>query len=73
MEKSNIPAFPVHPNLPVGDYIGLTKREYFAAVALTGLVPQNNFNNSHSNHYEAIAINAVKYADALLTALNKKD
>ena len=42
---------------------GLTKREYFAAAALQGLIVKG---------YEAAARDAVRYADALIDALNAK-
>ncbi len=44
---------------------GLTKREYFAAMALQGLLVKNY-------NYEAYSvISAVEYADALIEELNK--
>ncbi len=46
---------------------GLTKREYFAAMAMQGLA--NNF-NIHSES-EDCAVTAVRFADALIEALNK--
>ena len=45
---------------------GLTKREYFAAVALQGIFA---FNKDASG--EEFARKSVKYADALIDALNK--
>jgi hypothetical protein len=44
---------------------GLTKREYFAAMALQGLVTKNN------NEYDYCVISAVKFADALIEELSK--
>ena len=43
---------------------GLTKREYFAALAMQGLVDR------HIN-YEVVAEYAVEYADALLKELDR--
>ena len=43
---------------------GLTKREYFAGLAMQGLVDR------HIN-YEVIAEHAVEYADALLKELER--
>ncbi|WP_460912066.1 hypothetical protein [Spirosoma areae] len=45
---------------------GLTKREYFAAQALTGLLA-----NSAYTKKETATTKAVEYADALIEALNK--
>lgn len=45
--------------------MGLTKREYFAAMAMQGFVSAG----VHSN-WEAVEL-AVKYADALIKALNE--
>lgn len=47
-------------------HVGLTKREYFAAMALSGM------NTADPNlSYSGIAIHAVNAADALLNELNK--
>ena len=43
---------------------GLTKREYFAAMAMQGLVDRHI-------SYEVVAEHAVKYGDALLKELDK--
>jgi hypothetical protein len=50
------------------EYDGLTKREYFAAHALRGLLTEWPCTSSH----KSIAEDAVKFADALIDALNKK-
>jgi hypothetical protein len=57
--KSNDSAYPAY-----GD--GLTKREYFAAIAMQGLCAGTN------SHFapEMYAEYSVKYADALINALN---
>lgn len=47
---------------------GLTKREYFAANALRGLLSEW----PHTSSHESLARDAVKFADALIDALNKK-
>lgn len=65
------PAFPtcdvLHPNgqIQYGS-IGLTKREYFAAMAMQGLL-------AHDPTYEftEIASDSVKMTDALIAELNK--
>ena len=46
---------------------GLTKREYFAAMALQGLLTDNESPNSR----EEFAGYAVKFADALIEELSK--
>lgn len=60
---------PVHPiNSPVvGTHYGLTKREYFAAMAMQGLLAKEERTGSR----EDFASDAVKYADALLNELAK--
>ena len=52
----------------VAERNGLTKREYFAAQALRGLLTEWPCTSSH----KSIADDAVKFADALIDALNKK-
>ena len=69
---ANEPAFPTY----VGDAFncnpGLTKREYFAAMAMQGMMASAfwadnaNFNPEHE---ERMAIEATRMADALLNAL----
>jgi len=44
---------------------GLTKREYFAAMALQGLLANNN------KEYAYCVISAVEFADDLINELNK--
>ena len=51
------------------DNYGLTKREYFAAMAMQGLCA-NSIAGSH-NKPSNLAIDAVMYADALLKELDK--
>ncbi len=60
--KANEPAF---INIHTPSLKGLTKREYFAAMALQALVTKNN------NEYDYCVISAVKYADALIQELSK--
>jgi len=47
---------------------GLTKREYFAAIAMQGMVSQNMGLNSERH----IAHHSVEFADALIERLNKE-
>lgn len=53
---------------------GLTKREYFAGLAMQGLLASNdedNYVNNHHVHPETVAKKALQCADALLTELSK--
>jgi hypothetical protein len=59
------PAFSVCT--PTTLYPGLTKREYFAAAALSGILASGNY--SFSTAHES----AVKAADRLIKELNKED
>ena len=61
--KANEPAY---PNIQVPSLKGLTKREYFAAMALQGLLATNSTTTT-----EYYAIDAVRVADALIEELNK--
>jgi hypothetical protein len=59
-EASDYCTFKVHTNS------GLTKREYFASMAMQGIIAEHNyFTHDH------VAVNAVAYADALLDELSK--
>ena len=49
-----------------GVFGGLTKREYFAAMMLQGLVTLS----SHQATHQQYASQAIAYADALITELN---
>lgn len=79
MTNSDASAFPIrkYESLPSGETVchpepnGLTKREYFAVMALNGLVQIEQpikINGKQMPIEEA----AVYVADALLAALNKK-
>lgn len=69
------PAFPValddfrdfehHPAL------GLTKREYFAAIAMQGIVASSVTTEAYT--ISAMARDSVRLADALLAALENED
>ena len=53
---------------------GLTKREYFAAVAMQGLLAVDElviYTPPATVHREIVACNAVSYADELIAELNK--
>ena len=54
--------------LNAGDFVpGLTKREYFAAMAMQGMVSHPEIG---MNEYSNIAEMAIKQANALIKALN---
>jgi hypothetical protein len=51
-----------------GNLIGLSKREYFAGLAMQGYCANNE---CHTGGYEKIAKWSVEMADALINALNQ--
>lgn len=53
-----------------GPHYGLSKREYFAAMAMQGICA-NSIPGSH-HMSQATAMDAVDYADALIAELNKE-
>lgn len=75
MSKRTSPEAPAYPVIitgaanPVLRHDGLTKREYFAAAAMQGLVV---FEGHSAEPAEAAKL-AVQYADALIDALNEGD
>jgi hypothetical protein len=79
-ENATENAFPIQSR--VGDnfnntHHGLTKREYFAAMAMQGIIQANqkieygDYGKVRDPHEYEIAQNAVRMADALLTELSK--
>ena len=48
---------------------GLTKREYFAGLAMQGILSKAGFSAAHNDLHQYLAQEAVKFADALLTEL----
>ena len=68
-EKGNRPAFPSETNNNF--YLGLTKREYFAVLAMQGYCG-GEFTGQSGMSPESIAKWSVEMADALLTELNKE-
>ncbi len=64
------PAFPVF--LVADEYFGLTKRDYFAAVALSSLLTdfdsQPSLNSSRAAKYAEITADAYAVADAMMEA-----
>jgi hypothetical protein len=68
--KGDDPAFPfVVPSDHVGWHSGLTKREYFAAKALQSLVTTVYQGDMP---WEALPVEAVRFADLLIAELNRK-
>lgn len=55
---------------PMGLETGLTKREYFAAKAMQGILTMFS---ASGNDKEALSSMAVEMADALIIALNKNN
>ena len=75
--KPNDLAYPIKdvPHLGYADNKGLTKREYFAALALQGLATPctpggHNLNDSLESKHKAQM--AVRLADTLIEQLNKE-
>jgi hypothetical protein len=67
-ELGNANAFPqAKEDLNVDSEYGLTKREYFAALAMQGLISDSNIATTYSKYAE----HAVQAADALIAELNK--
>ena len=60
---NSIPDLNNHPS----NWYGLTKREYFAALAMQGLLANQNLNY----HFERIANDSVDISDALIKALKQ--
>jgi len=67
MNNAEKPAMPVTDSNGVGDS-GLTKREYFAGLAMQGLLANSNLADVEASH---MAIWATMQADALLKELEK--
>ena len=67
MKNSKKPAYPVNEN-DLTELLGLTKREYFAAMAMTAFIVPCY---SGINDINFIAKRSVEMADALLTELEQ--
>lgn len=69
--KGNEPAFPVNDNGLIK--YGLTKREYFAGLAMQGYIAAHAHPQAlNPPEEEKAATHAVLYADALIAELNKE-
>lgn len=71
MENKNLPAFASVAISGENGYQqeGLTKREYFAGLALQGMLAQKDINDRYKPN---IIENAVEFADLLLEQLEKQ-
>lgn len=68
--NGNLPAF-ANPGSEYGPGSGgLTKREYFAGLAMQGIIANGDFITS--THQSEIVKHAIELADELLTQLNKQ-
>ena len=72
MKNADKPINPVLTQNP--SFIGLTKREYFAVLALQGLLalPDKGTYNSFDEAIERICELSIKFADELLKQLENK-
>lgn len=68
MENGKQPAFQSSMSDTTTSHYGLTKREYFAGLALQALLSSPHL---ETDDYEIISKDAVGYADALLKELDK--
>ncbi|MEM1280901.1 MAG: hypothetical protein AAGG53_12990 [Cyanobacteria bacterium P01_H01_bin.152] len=71
-QKIDESAFPLADH---GEFLsrGLTKREWFAAMVLQGIVSNNHMYSDQPYDVRDIARSAVSHADALLNELNRSD
>ena len=71
MNNADKPASPLHPQLWGGEQgalAGLTKREYFAGLAMQGILAGNW---EHESPLQEICSEAVIHADQLIVELEK--
>ena len=71
MENSNKPSYPVTREVISNAHVGLTKREYFAGLAMQGIMTNNKTEPTIPIHFQNIAEDAVRIADELLKQLEK--
>jgi hypothetical protein len=60
MNNANEPAMPM-----------LTKREYFAAMAMQGLLSNSNYDIHENGAFDFVAEDAISFADAVLKQLEE--
>lgn len=70
ISNSNLPAFPPNAGWEHAEAKGLTKREYFAAMAMQGFAANSHESMFRSNNYD-LAKFSVQLADALIAELEK--
>lgn len=70
-EVAHLPCKPNYPAMPSGSFYGLTKREYFAAMCLQGLLANSHPDLSGCTTFD-YANMAIDYADVLIKKLNGK-
>ena len=58
------------PNDVITGFNGLTKREYFAAMAMQAMISIRDRNDPFAD-YDIIAVEAIEYADALINELTE--
>jgi hypothetical protein len=69
-ENKNAPAFPATDGTTAFYEPGLSKREYFAGVAMQGMLANSTINQGYSSSSDW-ARSAVEFADALINELSK--
>jgi len=69
MKNSKLPAFPVNASIPMHE--GLTKREYFAGLAMSGILSRSG-NWNQVDDFGFVAREALIHADNLLKELEEK-
>ena len=57
------------PNDVITGFNGLTKREYFAGLAMQALITNRDREDDYAD-YDEVAMDAVEYADELIMHLN---
>ena len=70
MENGNNPTFPRLSDDYIPERMGLTKREYFAGLAMQGVLSHRHPQTPTPNQHDDIAELAVKISDALLKELD---
>ncbi len=83
MNNGDLPANPVRgannvpfdskQGFPSGLTVGLTKREYFAAMAMQGMLSNNHLNGGNGFSGDEISNLSAQAADSLLKALESKE
>jgi len=59
------------PNAHYDDVFGVTKREYFAGLAMQGILANGKYDPPRRDKLHLMAIDAVSAADALLKSLEQ--